>query len=89
MCVCVHVCVCNMFALHTHRRQARMAGASDQGFFVHSSGAHASTRRYRARVLAEWLVDTWGVSALSQGSGVLDVAGGSAGCGWWEGGAEL
>ncbi len=65
-----------MFALHTHRRQARMAGASDQGFFVHSSGAHASTRRYRARVLAEWLVDTWGVSALSQGSGVLDVAGG-------------
>jgi ubiquinone/menaquinone biosynthesis C-methylase UbiE len=41
---------------------------------VHSGGAAA--KRQRAKLFAQWLVDTYGTERLNQGSGVLDVAGG-------------
>lgn len=36
-----------------------------------------SLKTERHRIFAHWLVDTYGVEALSKGSGVLDVAGGN------------
>ena len=41
-------------------------------------GGHGDkvAKTMRARIFAQWLLDTYGASSLQQGSGVLDVAGG-------------
>ena len=59
---------------HTHnaRNADRRANAEREGC-CHVAGAHS--KRYRARIFARWLVDTFGRDALNAGAGVLDIAG--------------
>lgn len=55
------------------RRKNRRQAAAEAG---DPHGATAAHKSHRAGVFCDWLIDAYGADFLSQGSGVLDVAGG-------------
>ena len=60
------------------RRRQRRAVAQGEGERLgdpHAADSKAAAS-HRAAIFAEWLIDTYGVGLLSEGTGVLDVAGG-------------
>jgi hypothetical protein len=49
----------------------------DDDDVAHANNNDIRDKEERHRILASWLVETYGIDALSKGSGVLDVAGGN------------
>ena len=75
LCAYAHASRETQAAWISERKRRRRALATADGD-PHAEGGGAKTKAARARVFVDWLVETFGVEALSRGSGVLDVAGG-------------
>ena len=73
LCAYAHASRETQAAWISERKRRRRALATADGD-PHAEGGGAKTKAARARVFVDWLVETFGVEALSRGSGVLDVA---------------
>ena len=75
LCAYAHASRETQTAWISERKRRRRELAAEDGD-PHAEGGGAKTKAKRAEVFVKWLVETFGVETLSQGSGVLDVAGG-------------